>query len=354
MNYPCISSNIEMYEEKNGKISVFNKVTGKTYAIGIAEYKVLCNMDGTNSIEELSIISEKYSVDSLNKLIIQFKKIGFLKGSYEGKKINILKIKKGLFNGNKIINPSNIICKIATIIIIYCSIPIFILGLLGIIKDISKIREILLRGIFTPRFFVIIPYTLLVLSLHELGHAVVARTMGANVPEIGVMIYWFMPCAYTNLSGISFIENKYKRILALSSGIFVNLFLSGIGMIVLKYISDKYYTLVLWFSMSNFSIVIANLLVFLKLDGYFILQELLEIKSLREKSFAYLKSKVANRLIILRTNKERNIKYNSEIIFSNDDKLEDVIYIIYGFLAIIYIPVLIFYLGWSLYSYFVG
>lgn len=46
------------------------------------------------------------------------------------------------------------------------------------------------------------------LMIHELSHTIAARHYGVNVPEIGIMLYFFIPCAYTNISGINLLKSK--------------------------------------------------------------------------------------------------------------------------------------------------
>lgn len=342
MDMPCISQHVEVYFEREGSITVYNRMTGKTYSIGRKEYDILKNLDGTKTSEELSLISKSYSVDEIDSLISKFETIGFIRNKEIKSKINILKIKKGLINANKWINPNHIIPKILAFIIIYLSIPLFLVGLYLGYKNINLIYKILENSITSPSIIILIPTTLFVLSLHELGHAIVARNKGVNVPDIGIMLYWFMPCAYTNLTGITFIQSKAVKLLIFFSGMFVNMGLSGIALILLQFTSGKLYDFLIWFAVSNLSIILVNLLIFLKLDGYFILQELLCEKKLREKSFKYIKDGIMsfyNRKS--RIGKKRLLYHGEFLNYAGKSDLNNSVYWLYGVLSILYIPIIL-------------
>lgn len=337
MNKPCISQYLEVFSERNGSTAIFNKLSKKTYSIGKNEYSVLKILDGTKTIDQLNTLFEIYSIYDLERLIIQFEKIGFIKGKEPKQKLNILKIKKGVMNPNKVINPDNKLVKALYFILVYLSVPLLLFGLISGADDFNLFAEILTDSITSPSILILIPTLLLVISLHELGHAIVARCNGVNVAEFGVMLYWFMPCGYTNLSGIAFIERKSRRLLILFAGILVNINLAGIGLLCMRLVTGSGYEFLLWFVVSNLLSVFMNLLVFLKLDGYYILQELIGEKKLRENSFLYLKT-----LLPTKTRDNGNSLYRGEWVDNPDQTrpLTNSVYLVYGFLSILFIPIL--------------
>jgi len=332
----CISENLEEFIPNNSKVLIFNRLTKKTYSIGQNEYKVLKNLDGTKTLEDVCLLNKTFSIHSIECLVNKFLKMGFIKNNEKKANFNILKIKKGIVNPDSNLNPNNIFLKIIYKFIVYLSIPIFIFGLLVGLKNFDTICNVIKKPIYDPNIFIIIPTMLVIVSLHELGHAIVAKFNGAFISEVGIMLYWFIPCAYTSIVGISYVKNKYKRALIFVAGIFVNLNLAGLGLIFTKFSTIRFYEYFLWFSLINISISISNLLIFLKFDGYYILEELLCINRLREKSFAYLK------FIIKRKMKIGRITISYESYITNENLLNKIIYIVYGILSIVYIPFMLF------------
>lgn len=337
--FPCINQNLEINKEQNGKISIFNRKSAKTFVIGVKEYNVLITLDGTKSIDDISKVNNDFSIDEIKYLIEFFKKIGFLNVSNEKTKINFIKVKKPILNGNKLINPNKFLWQLLNNIILYLSIPILLIGIGLNFTNFNDIFLSLNNAVFTPSMIIIIPITIILLSLHELGHAVVARCKKVNVPEIGIMLYWFIPCAYTNLSGIVFLEKRYTRIIVLFAGILVNVLLLGIGLITMSFISTYsfIYDMLLWFVFSSFSIILLNLVIFIKLDGYFILEEFINIKNLRKKSINYLNNVLNKRSKIMQNTTNNRIKYLGITLETNTSSLENYIYILYFVFSCIYI-----------------
>lgn len=187
----------------------------------------------------------------------------------------MFKIKKGILSPNKFINPNNILIKFLYLIIVYLSIPIFLISLLLNIKSINIIKMITNGSIMQLKLFIILPEILIIIFLHELGHSIVARFNGATISEIGIMLCYFMPCCYTNIIGIHYVKNKYKRILIFISGILVNLLLAGLGLLASKFVNDTFYYNLFWFSLFNITLAILNIMIAPNTDGYRIIKEML-------------------------------------------------------------------------------
>ncbi|MBU3134522.1 M50 family metallopeptidase [Clostridium gasigenes] len=328
MYKPCISQYLQTFNQENGKTLIFSKLTKRTYSLAKNEYKVLQNLDGTKTLKDISILCEGFSSNDIPYLIDEFEKIGFIKNKEKKKKFDILKIKKGLINSDKIINPNNLLIKIIYFFIVYLSIPIFMIALLVGINFFDFV--FIIKSIEAPNYFIVAFIIFFSISLHELSHAIVAKSNGAFIAEFGIMLYWFMPCGYTTIIGVNNIKSKSKRLLIFCAGIMVNLNLAGLLAILMKFSEENFNQYLVWFILVNIVLAFSNLLIFLKLDGYYILQELLCEKSLREKSFSHIK------FLINKKTKINNISnmYKNEFLAS----LNNEVYLIYGILSIVYIP----------------
>lgn len=338
MNKPVISERIDVFLNKDGSVEVFNKINKKSYRLGKKEYGVLKELDGTNTCADLSKKIECFSYEMIENLISKFEKMGFIKGKEEKSKFNILKIRLRIMNPNAVLKPENLLVKLVYFFIMYLSVPLFLIGVFMNIKELDLIVTRIQNNIVSPTVIVIIPLFFIVLGLHEIGHAVVARYNGMNVAEFGFMIYWFMPCAYTNLNGLAFVEKRRKRLSILFAGVLVNIALVGIGLIFLRFVEGSIYNFVLWFSLSNFTICFTNMIVFLKYDGYYILEQFIEVKNLRESSFLYLKT-----LYKRKKHKYAMNQFNGEIINNeyNSNPLENGVYLMSGILSYMFIGIIV-------------
>lgn len=63
--------------------------------------------------------------------------------------------------------------------------------------------------------------------LHELGHALTCKRLGASCHEMGVMFLVFMPCLYCNVSDAGSLPQKWQRMAVTAAGVGVELVLAA-------------------------------------------------------------------------------------------------------------------------------
>jgi len=130
---------------------------------------------------------------------------------------------------------------------------------------------------------------MLVVFLHELGHAFTLKHYGGTVPEIGLLFICFIPGGYTNTTDQYSLVRRKQRALVVGAGLIVQLVIWAVAVW-------------LWiFSKSNPSLqntsyllmtaalltVAFNLNPLNKFDGYYLLVALTGINHLRERSFQF-------------------------------------------------------------------
>lgn len=122
--------------------------------------------------------------------------------------------------------------------------------------------------------------------LHELGHGVACRRFGGQCHEMGVMLLVLTPCLYCNVSDAWTIPDKWKRIFISAAGMYVELILATLAVIVWWFSEPgviHYLALNIVF-VSGVSTLLFNLNPLLRYDGYYILSDWLEIPNLRQKA----------------------------------------------------------------------
>ena len=103
---------------------------------------------------------------------------------------------------------------------------------------------------------------------------------------MGLLLYYFIPCFYCDVSSVYTFKNKRHRALVAVSGILANLFISVLAIftaIVLSWFGIYWY-LLLYVGIMGIFICIYNLIPFVKFDGYWLLVSLLGLDNLMDKA----------------------------------------------------------------------
>ena len=132
--------------------------------------------------------------------------------------------------------------------------------------------------------------------LHELGHALCCRRLGAEVHELGVVFLFFFPTLYCNVSDSWTVPDKRKRMAIAAAGVYVELLIASVA-VFLWWISAPA-TFVHQFCLSLFLVCTVHTLIFnanplLRSDGYFILSDWLEIPNLAQTAQVRLRAAVS-------------------------------------------------------------
>ena len=138
----------------------------------------------------------------------------------------------------------------------------------------------------------LIPFILLcvlVVSLHELGHAFTLKYYGGIVPEIGLLFMCLMPGCYTNTTDSYCLVKRRQRALVVGAGILCQLTLWAISFWFWKLAVPG-----TWLSTTSYLLMAAALLTvainlnpLAKFDGYYLAVALSGINNLRSRSFGF-------------------------------------------------------------------
>ena len=145
----------------------------------------------------------------------------------------------------------------------------------------------------------IIIASFILLVIHEYSHAIACRLFGGEVTEMGFLFMYFQPCFYCNISDAWLFKKKSQRLGVTWAGLYSEFILFAFCMLLWRVTVPGTFInivaeLILLIIIVSF---IFNLNPLIKLDGYYLLSDFLEIPNLRSKSFAYL-SNVWKRVIL--------------------------------------------------------
>lgn len=127
-----------------------------------------------------------------------------------------------------------------------------------------------------------------------------SKFLSVQVGGVGIGLYLFRPVLFTDLSYIWKLSNK-KRMVVDFGGIYFQIILMNIFLIIFYFSKST-----VWAALLLFSILIClfNLNPFLRLDGYWILSDYLEVNNINKLAFMYLETIKARFL-----KKSREIKH---------------------------------------------
>ncbi|MBV8611662.1 MAG: hypothetical protein JO034_29990, partial [Singulisphaera sp.] len=126
-----------------------------------------------------------------------------------------------------------------------------------------------------------------VTMVHEFAHGLTCKHHGGEVHEVGFLLMYFMPCLYCNVSDAWLIPEKSKRIWVTLAGGYCDLFVWALATFAWRLtLPGTLPNHLAWLVLSiTGARIFFNFNPLLKLDGYYILSDLVEIPNLRRRSF---------------------------------------------------------------------
>lgn len=136
--------------------------------------------------------------------------------------------------------------------------------------------------------------TIVLKSVHELGHGLTCKHFGGEVHEVGFMTLVFTPYFFVNVSDAWTMPDRRHRVMISFAGIYVELVFAALASFLWVFVQPG------WFKDFLFNIIIiasVSTLLFnanplMRFDGYYIMTDLLEVPNLQAKSRTLVQSRV--------------------------------------------------------------
>ena len=288
-------------------------LTKRFFRLKEPEYFISQNLDGEKSNQE--IIEEfekkfqvKLDLPTLEKFIHQLEKSGFLEGEISQRELSKLKYKaekektlfrKILFLKIKAFNPDKFLDNLLKKVRFFYSrgFLIFSLGVifLALVVTIANWGDLgySLKKLFHLTTLVKLWLAIFLIALvHELGHALTCKYFGGEVHEMGFLLIYFQPAFFTNVSDAWLFKEKRKKLLVSWAGIYIHLFFWALATLLWRItdLETQLNSFLLVVMIVSGVLIIFNFNPLIKLDGYYLLSDWLEIPNLRKKAFRYLGS----------------------------------------------------------------
>jgi len=130
----------------------------------------------------------------------------------------------------------------------------------------------------------------IVVGPHEFAHGLACKHYGGEVHHMGFMLMYFAPSFYTDCTEMALFDSTTKRIWTIIAGIWITLLQCSFAIFLWHLsppgsaIGDVAYKLALMSGIPAFM----QLNPLMKIDGYYVLSQYVQIDNLRERSFEYL------------------------------------------------------------------
>jgi len=132
-----------------------------------------------------------------------------------------------------------------------------------------------------------------VMTAHEFAHGITLKHYGGKVEEMGFLVLYFIPAFYCDVSD-AWLLKKRERISVTLAGGYVQILIWAAATILWRLVAQETLLSRICLIAIAFSgiMTLLNFIPFIRLDGYYLLSDYLEIPNLQKKSYAYLKHKV--------------------------------------------------------------
>lgn len=161
---------------------------------------------------------------------------------------------------------------------------------------------------------------------HEFAHGLTCKRFGGKVHEMGFMLIFFMPAMYCNVSDAWLFPEKSRRLWVTFAGAYFELCLWALATLVWR-VTDPYtfinYAALIIMATSGIKSFF-NLNPLIKLDGYYLLSDYLDIPNLRSRAVGYLGASI------------KRLLGSSVQIIKEVTHRERRIYVVYGLLSMAY------------------
>ncbi len=215
-----------------------------------------------------------------------------LKKKVQGQAIGIMYFRMRLFNPDAILSAVEPVLRPVLNRWGLIAWAVFVaVALYRLVPELGAFGEGFRDAIAPSNWLWIIAVFVVAKGLHELGHGVICKRFGGQVPEFGALLLVLVPSPYVDASASWAFASKWQRIAVGSGGMIFELFLASIAVHVWLATSPGELPHQLAYNAmltAGVSTLVFNANPLMRFDGYYILSDLLEIPNLMQRSFKML------------------------------------------------------------------
>jgi putative peptide zinc metalloprotease protein len=166
--------------------------------------------------------------------------------------------------------------------LICCAAAVTVFNWNEFLRDASRLYSVSTLPLLMATVF-------LVITAHEFAHGLTCKHFGGEVREMGFMLIYFQPAFYCNVSDAWFFS-KARRLWVSFAGPYFEVFLWALAALTWRLTDPETWVsrVALVVMVTSGTKTLFNFNPLIKLDGYYLLSDYLEVVNLRKKSFRYL------------------------------------------------------------------
>lgn len=155
-----------------------------------------------------------------------------------------------------------------------------------------------------------------VMTIHEFAHGLALKHFGGKVEEMGLLVLYFIPAFYCNVSD-AWLLKKRERIRVTLAGAYAQIILWAIATIGWRLLATETLGSRICVIAIAFNAIqtIFNFNPLIRLDGYYFLSDLLEVPNLRSKAIGYVKNKLISLLTGIQSPGEQKLSRGEKRLF---------------------------------------
>jgi putative peptide zinc metalloprotease protein len=347
---PRISDAVDVTQQtEDGAIRyvVRNRATTRYFLLKGPEYAVFQRIDGTRTADEIGSPAEAGGPRASRQAVLKFlnrldslsllARTGESKGERED---------RGAYFRFRLFNPDGLLAWLdkkagwlLTKPFIAASFLMMAISAIGLLMRASEAAAYTSHIYANYGLATIIAITLCITALHEMAHGLACKHFGGEVPEVGVlMIFYVVPALYCNVSDIYRFGRRRERLWVIFAGIYWQAVVSAAGALVWLVATPQ--TLLADFAFlillgGTFNLAV-NCNPLIKLDGYYALSQMLGIQNLQARSSQYVGS-IISRILNGPGAEPRKVRSGMKALYAG-----------YWILSIIYSMVIVWLvIGWA-------
>lgn len=288
-------------------IVIEDPVRNKFYSVGHKEYRFLSSLNGVATVEDIvtswngdepidnraavkicqwALQSNLIVGDELDATARVEKQSEAIQRQQLMAKFNPISIKFKLFNPNRILSRLTPRCSwffTKTFFTAWCITGVW--GASCAFENWERLTNSSVGILSDLRWIWLLIVWAVLKVVHEAAHGVACKKYGGEVNEAGVLLLLFTPMAYVNVTTSWRFSNRWHRIVVAAAGMYIELFISFVALIVWASVSDGIISDICYniFFMSSVTTLLFNANPLMRFDGYYILADTLNVTNLYTK-----------------------------------------------------------------------
>jgi putative peptide zinc metalloprotease protein len=299
---PRIAADVEIAEQRDGDRTAFvisSPSVGRYLLLRTAEYRALRLLDA--NLAPAAVCDEymrrhggTLRIPTLTRFLTRLDEAGILAGRRaEGLRPQGQRAPAQFYTRFRLFNPDPLFTRMVGALGWVWTMPFFVVSLLltlmAALLALMNGAEISHYGgyILREHFITVLVAGLLVGVMHEFAHGLTCKAFGGRATEVGVlMIYYFLPALYCDVSGIHLIPQRGRRLWVIAAGVYWQLLAGTLAL--LAWMTLAPYTpladLAFCFFLGSVMDVAFNGNPLIKLDGYYFMSQWLRLPNLMDRA----------------------------------------------------------------------